>query len=144
MGYTDASGSWWHELFAAAPARTGKLAIVRADGSPHVTPVWVDLDGDTVVFTMNLGTIKGKAITRDGRVSICVDDERPPFSYVTVSGRAEVVDDLEQVRYWMGRIAARYLGEQPGQAFADRYCGPGEAVVHIRDAKVTARRNIIG
>ncbi|MCE7001045.1 PPOX class F420-dependent oxidoreductase [Saccharothrix sp. S26] len=142
MVNTNAANGWWRELVTAAPARTGKLAIVRADGSPHVTPVWLDLDGDTIVFTTNMGTVKGKAIARDGRVSICLDDERPPFAYVTVTGRAEIDRDLGQVRHWMGRIAARYLGEERGQAFADRYCGPGEAVVHIRDAKVTAHRNI--
>lgn len=144
MGYTDAPEDWWREFVLAAPARTGKLAIVRADGSPHVTPVWVDIDAGTLVFTMNLGTIKGKAITRDGRVSICLDDERPPFAYVTVSGRAEVVEDLEQVRYWMGRIAARYLGAEQGDAFAERYCGPGEVVVHVRDARIVANPRVTG
>jgi pyridoxine/pyridoxamine 5'-phosphate oxidase len=64
MAHTDAPEGWWREFVSSAPARTGKLAIVRADGSPHVTPVWVDLDAGTLVFTTNLGSIKGRAIRR--------------------------------------------------------------------------------
>ena len=47
----------------------------------HVAPVWVDLDGDQVVFTTSADTIKGKAILRDPRVSLCWDDERPPVQF---------------------------------------------------------------
>jgi len=56
-----------------APAKTAKLAVVRTDGAPHVAPVWVDLDGDQVVFMTSAETIKGKAILRDPRVSLCWD-----------------------------------------------------------------------
>ncbi|PSL55259.1 hypothetical protein B0I31_105218 [Saccharothrix carnea] len=139
MGNSDAPQGWWREFVSATPARTGKLAVVRADGSPHVTPVWVDLDGGTLVFTTQVGSIKGRAIRRDGRVSVCLDDERPPFAFVTVSGRADVLDDPEQVRYWAGRIGARYMGAARANEFAERNGGPGEVVVRIRDAKVIAK-----
>ena len=62
MGYTDAPPGWWREFILASPARTAKLAVVRADGSPHVAPVWADLDGDQVVFMTSADTVKGKAI----------------------------------------------------------------------------------
>ncbi|MBB5806700.1 PPOX class probable F420-dependent enzyme [Saccharothrix ecbatanensis] len=139
MAYTEAPDGWWREFVSAAPARTGKLAVVRKDGSPHVSPVWVDLDGGTLVFTTHLESIKGKAIARDGRVAVCLDDERPPFAFVTVSGRAEIEDDLEQVRYWAGRIGARYMGADRANEYAERNGVPGEVVVRIRDAKVVAK-----
>jgi PPOX class probable F420-dependent enzyme len=139
MAYTEAPDGWWREFVSDAPARTGKLAIVRKDGSPHVSPVWVDLDGGTLVFTTHLESIKGKAIMRDGRVSVCLDDERPPFAFVTVSGRAEIEDDPEQVRYWAGRIGARYMGADRANEYAERNGVPGEVVVRIRDAKVVAK-----
>ncbi|WP_033436361.1 PPOX class F420-dependent oxidoreductase [Saccharothrix sp. NRRL B-16314] len=139
MAYTEAPAGWWREFVSATPARTGKLAVVRKDGSPHVSPVWVDLDGGTLVFTTYLESIKGKAIVRDGRVSVCLDDERPPFAFVTVSGRAEVVDDPEQVRYWAGRIGARYMGADRANEYAERNGVPGEVVVRIRDAKIVAK-----
>src|SRR5215831_19148552 len=92
-GYTDAPPGWWREFILASPARTAKLAVVRADGSPHVAPVWVDLDGDQIVFMTSADTVKGRAIVRDPRVSLCWDDERPPFSFVTIAGTAATSAD---------------------------------------------------
>jgi len=86
MGYTDAPEGWWKTFVLEEPARTAKLATVRADGSPHVAPVWIDLDGDEIVFMTSAATLKGKAILRDDRVALCVDDDRPPFSFVTITG----------------------------------------------------------
>jgi Pyridoxamine 5'-phosphate oxidase len=60
MGYTDAPSCWWREFISASPARTAKLAVVRADGSAHVAPVWVDLDGDQVVFMTSADTVKAR------------------------------------------------------------------------------------
>ena len=62
--------------------RTGKLAIVRADGRPHVTPTWFTLDGDDVVLTTHETSMKAKGIRRDPRVAMCVEDQAPPYSYV--------------------------------------------------------------
>ena len=66
--------------------RTGKLATVRADGRPHVAPIWFVLDGDDLVFNTGATTVKGRNLRRDPRASIVVDDETPPFSYVRVDG----------------------------------------------------------
>ena len=66
--------------------RTAKLATVRADGRPHVAPVWFDLDGDEIVFTTGKDSVKGKNILRDPRVMISVDDENPPFAFVFIEG----------------------------------------------------------
>ncbi|MBB5960578.1 hypothetical protein FHS29_007206 [Saccharothrix tamanrassetensis] len=142
MGYTEAPEGWWREFVSATPARTGKLGVVRKDGSPHVSPVWVDLDGSTIVFTTHLESIKGKAIARDGRVSVCLDDERPPFAFVTISGRAEIVDDPEQVRYWAGRIGGRYMGADRANEYAERNGGEGEVVVRIREAEIVAKVDV--
>ncbi|PRY45801.1 PPOX class F420-dependent oxidoreductase [Umezawaea tangerina] len=142
MGYTDAPEGWWREFISAAPAKTGKLAIVRKDGSPHVSPVWVDLDGGTLVFTTNTRSIKGKAIARDGRVSICFDDELPPFSFATISGTAQIDDNRDQVKYWTGRIAARYMGDHRADEFAERNGVPDEVVVRVRDIKVVAKLDV--
>src|SRR5437899_12819177 len=91
----------WRAFLTAAPARTGKLATTRADGRPHVAPIWFDLDDDgTVVFTTGAESLKGKAIRRDPNVSLCVDDEIPPFSFVIIEGRAEVSRDLAALLEW--------------------------------------------
>ena len=94
------------------PPHTGKLATVRKDGSPHVAPIWYVVDDSTasILFTTGAETLKGRTLRRDPRVALCVDDERPPFSFVIVRGTVELIEDLDQVRHWAGVIGGRYMG----------------------------------
>ncbi|MGH3310408.1 MAG: PPOX class F420-dependent oxidoreductase [Streptomyces sp.] len=124
--------------FVSEGTRTGKLATVRADGSPHVAPVWFVLDGEDVVFNTGETTVKGRNLARDGRVAICVDDERPPFGFAVLQGRAELSSDLTDMRYWATRIAARYMGEELADQFGARNAVPGELLVRVRVEKVVA------
>jgi len=133
---------WWREFVSAAPARTAKVAVVRADGSPHVAPVWVDLDGDDVVFMTSADTVKGRAIRRDPRVSLCWDDERPPFSFVTVAGRASTSTDPDELLEWATRIAARYMGDEHAEEYGHRNAVSPEMVVRVRPTKVVAKVNV--
>jgi PPOX class probable F420-dependent enzyme len=142
MGYTDAPEGWWREFVSDAPPRTAKLAVVRADGSPHVAPVWVDLDGDDIVFMTAADTLKGKAILRDPRVSLCWDDERPPFSFVIVAGTATTSTDGADLLYWAGRIGGRYMGSERADEYAQRNSVPPEMVVRIRPSRIVAKVNI--
>lgn len=138
MGYQSAPEGWWQSFVSAQPARTGKLALVRADGSPHVAPVWVDLDGDELVLMTSADTIKGKSILRDGRVALCFDDERPPFSFVTIAGTTTTSTDPDELLWWGTRIAARYMGEEQAVAYGRRNAVPPEMVVRVTPTKITA------
>jgi len=144
--YTEAPSGWWQQFVAAAPARTAKLAVTRADGSPHVAPLWVDLDGDgdrcVVVFTTGRDTVKGRAILRDPRVALCWDDERPPFSFVTLRGSATVSADPAQVASWAARIGGRYMGADRAEEFGRRNGVPGELLVRVRPLHVVAKIDI--
>ncbi len=142
MGYTEAPPGWWQQFVTATPARTAKLAVVRADGAPHVAPVWVDLDGDDVVFMTSADTIKGKAIRRDPRVSLCWDDERPPFSFVVVSGTATTSTDPDELLRWATRIAGRYMGPDLADAYGARNAVPPEMVVRVRPSRVVAKVDV--
>lgn len=122
--------------FLSEGTRTGKLATVRADGSPHLAPIWFLLDGDALVFNTGADTVKGRNLARDGRLALCVDDDRPPFSFVTVQGTAEISDELSDVRHWATRIAARYMGEDRAEEYGARNGVPGEVVVRVRIDKV--------
>ncbi|QES11135.1 PPOX class F420-dependent enzyme [Streptomyces venezuelae] len=128
--------------FVSAGTRTGKLATVRDDGSPHVAPIWFLLDGDEFVFNTGKDTVKGRNLARDGRVSLCVDDDTPPFAFVSLSGRAELIDDLEELRLWAGRIGARYMGEDRADEFGERNGVPGELLVRVRIEKVVAQAGV--
>ncbi len=142
MGYQDAPQGWWQRFVAATPPRTAKLAVVRQDGSPHVAPVWVDLDGDTIVFMTSADTIKGKAILRDPRVALCFDDERPPFSFVTVAGTATVSTDPADLLHWATRIAGRYMGDANADAYGKRNAVPPEMLVRVTPTRVTAKVDV--
>src|SRR5262245_34541270 len=86
--------------FLLGEIKTGKLATVRADGRPHVVPIWFHLDGDTIVFNTGSKSVKAVNIRRDPRISLCIDDERPPFSFMIIEGIATLSDDLEVVKHW--------------------------------------------
>lgn len=130
------------QAFLSEGARTGKLSTVRADGSPHVAPVWFVLDGDDVVFMTGADTVKGRNLARDARVAMCVDDERPPFGFVIVQGRAELSGDMDEMFRWATRIAARYMGEAQAEQFGARNAVPGEVLVRLRADKVVALADV--
>ena len=142
MSYRDAPPDWWRAFVLELPARTAKLAVVRADGSPHVAPVWVDLDGDDVVFMTSAETVKGKAILRDPRVSMCWDDELPPFTFVTVAGTATVTTDADVLLRWATRIGGRYMGSDRAEEYGLRNAVPPEMVVRVTPTKIVAKVDI--
>lgn len=142
MGYTDAPEGWWRDFIVELPARTAKLAVTRVDGSPHVAPVWIDLDGDDIVFMTSADTVKGRSILRDGRVSLCVDDERPPFSFVTVAGTATTSTDPDELLAWATRIGGRYMGADRADEFGRRNAVPPEMVVRVRPTRITAKVDV--
>ncbi|CAG7618443.1 PPOX class F420-dependent oxidoreductase [Actinacidiphila bryophytorum] len=128
--------------FLAHGTRTAKLATTRADGRPHVAPVWFLLEGNDLVFTTGRDTVKGRTLARDPRVMACVDDDRPPFSFALVQGSATFSEDLAELHNWAGRIAARYMGEDRAEEYAARNGVPGEILVRVRIEKVTAQRDL--
>jgi PPOX class probable F420-dependent enzyme len=140
--YRDAPPGWWQSFVTALPARTAKLAVVRADGAPHVAPVWVDLDGDDIVFMTSADTIKGKAIRRDARVSLCFDDEQPPFSFVTIAGSATLETDPATLLHWGTRIAGRYMGADRADEYGRRNAVPPEMLVRVTPTKVVAKIDV--
>ncbi|WP_131765006.1 PPOX class F420-dependent oxidoreductase [Candidatus Protofrankia californiensis] len=128
--------------FLAAGKRTGKLATVRRDGRPHVAPVWFVLDGEEVVFTTGAASVKGRALRRDGRASLCVDDEKPPYSFVLVEGSVTVSEDPTELLRWATTIAGRYIGADRAEEFGRRNGVPGELLVRLSLTKVIAQRDI--
>jgi PPOX class probable F420-dependent enzyme len=131
----------WKE-FVSAGTRTGKLATTRRDGRPHVVPIWFVLDGDDLVFNTGARTIKGRALARTAWGSICVDDDRPPYSFATVSGPVTITTDLEEMLPFATRIGARYMGEEAAEQFGRRNAVEGELLVRLRAEHVFAIRDV--
>ena len=138
--YVMSREQWW--AFASSGTRTGKIAVVRANGAPHVVPIWFVLDSDGehdhVVFTIPGDSVKARILQRDPRFSMCVDDENPPFSFVTINGEATFSEDLDEMVVWSTKLGGRYMGADVAEAFGKRNAVPGELLVRGRITKVTA------
>ncbi len=139
----DMNEAEWR-AFVVEGTRTGKLATVRANGRPHVAPVWfvVDDDDGTLVFTTGSATLKGRAIRRDPHVAMCVDDETPPFAFVTIEGPVSISENLDEMLTWATRIGARYMGEAVAERFGRRNAVLGELRVRLRPTKVVAQKGV--
>jgi PPOX class probable F420-dependent enzyme len=129
---------------------TGKLATVKKDGRSHVVPIWFVLDncnskdkvGD-IIFTTGDTSVKASNIQRDNRVSICVDDQIPPFSFVTIFGTAKIYPyKQKEVFKWARKIAERYMGKKNAEAYGRRNSGEGEVLVRIKPTRVIAEKDI--
>jgi len=130
--------------FLLEGTRTGKLATVRADGRPHIVPVWFTLDGETLVFTTGKKTVKAANIRRDPRVTLCVDDETPPYAYIQVEGTAELIDDPAALLRCATHVGGRYMGAARAEEFGRRNAVPSEALVRITPTKIIFEENIAG
>jgi PPOX class probable F420-dependent enzyme len=133
--------SEWRQ-FVSAGTRTGKAAVVRADGGPHLTPIWFALDGADLVFTTGGDSLKGRALHRDPRIAICVDDDRPPYSFVMIYGEASLSEDMDELRHWATVVAGRYMGAERAEEYGGRNAVPGEVLVRVRITKVIAERDV--
>lgn len=130
--------------FLLEGTRTAKLATVRRGGHPHVAPIWFLLDGERVIFTTARDTVKGHAIRRDGRVSLCVDDEPPPFAFAWIEGTTSTSEDMDDLLHWATRIAARYAGGEQAEAFSRRNAVPGEMLVRFGPEKTVTENDVVG
>jgi PPOX class probable F420-dependent enzyme len=130
------------KAFLCEGTRTGKLATTRRDGRPHVVPIWFVLDGDDLVFNTGADSVKGRSLARTGWASLCVDDQRPPYSFVTVSGPVTISTDLEEMLPFAIRIAERYVGEDLAEQFGRRNAVEGELLVRLRAEHVLALRDV--
>ena len=129
---------------------TGKLGTIRKDGSSHVVPIWFVLDkrnsrnriGD-IILTTGDTSVKANNIQRDNRVSICVDDQIPPFSFVTIFGSAKIQPyKQKEVLKWATKIAERYMGKNNAEAYGKRNSEEGLVLVRIKPTRIIAEKDI--
>lgn len=87
------------------------LATLMRDGSPQITPVWIDLDKDTNTILMNTaeGRVKHSNISRDPRIAISVINQSNPYEMVTIRGK--VIEQVNQgADEHIDKLAKKYLG----------------------------------
>jgi PPOX class probable F420-dependent enzyme len=122
--------------FLSEGTRTGMLGYLASDGRPLVAPVWFVVDGGELAFNTGKNTAKGRALLRDPRVVMCVDDPRPPYSFVQIQGTASVSEDPQDLLDIATRTGGRYMGAERAEEFGRRNGVPGELVVRIKPSKV--------
>ena len=101
------------------------VTTVRSDGSLHGTVVWVDVDGNDVIFNTAIGRAKERHLRQDPRVSISVLDPNDAFHAVSVSGTAKLEEDGADAV--IDRLAKKYLGVDTYP-----YRAPGERRITVR------------
>jgi len=97
-----------------------QLATLMADGSPQVSPVWVDYDGKHILINTAKGRTKDKNMRRDPRVGLDLMDPENPYRHLSVRGR--VVDITEKgADEHIDKLTKKYIGQdkyphrQPGE-----------------------------
>jgi PPOX class probable F420-dependent enzyme len=131
---------------------TAKIATVKKDGSPHVVPIWFVLDDEQndrkvkkigdIIFTTYEDSLKARNIERDNRVSVCVDDQTPQYSFVAISGTAKIFRyKRNELLKWATKIARRYMGRSNAKAYGERNSTEGAVLVRIKPTKVIAQKD---
>jgi PPOX class probable F420-dependent enzyme len=85
------------------------VATIEADGTPHVTPVWVDTDGEHILFNTAKGRVKHLNLVRNPVVAVSVADKTNDHRTLWVKGTAEVIE--EGADEHVDRLALKYLGK---------------------------------
>src|SRR3954469_16981902 len=108
-----------------AEAFPGWATTLRSDGSLHSTVVWVDVDGDDVIFNTAIGRAKERHLRKDTRISISVLDPNDALHAVSVSGDAKLEEDGADAI--IDRLTKKYLGVDTYP-----YRAPGEQRITVR------------
>jgi nitroimidazol reductase NimA-like FMN-containing flavoprotein (pyridoxamine 5'-phosphate oxidase superfamily) len=114
-----------------AGLHVGVVAIERSDRAPLAVPIWYSYEpGGEVTIWTQADSVKHQLIRTFGRLTITVQDERPPYKYVTAEG--DVTDIAAAVEADVRPIAVRYLGAEAGQRFIDQQLSPTDVVIRMR------------
>ena len=122
---------------------TGKLGTINKNGTSHVFPIWYTLDEDNIIFNTSDNSVKAKNIRHDNRVRLCVDDQAPLYSFVTIDGIAEIISGEPSIIFkWAKIIAARYMGVDKAEEYGKRNSSEGELLIKIKPIKVIGQKDI--
>jgi PPOX class probable F420-dependent enzyme len=113
-------------------AAFANLATLNADGSPQVTPVWVDFDGTHVIVNTAKGRVKTKNLARNPRVALSIGDPENPYRYLGIQGRVIEMTETGGDAH-IDKMAKKYLGKD---TYPFRQPGEVRVIVKIAPDKV--------
>ena len=102
------------------------VATVMADGSPQVTPVWIERVDDTITYNTATGRVKERNMRRDPRIAISVVDREDDYAGVAVRGRVVEMIEGEEADRQIDRLSKKYTGNDDYQGHS-----PDESRVKI-------------
>jgi PPOX class probable F420-dependent enzyme len=108
------------------------LATLNPDGSPQVTPVWVDFDGSHVIVNTARGRVKAKNLAREPRVALSIADPENPYRYLGLQGRVVEMTEKGGDAH-IDKMAKKYLGKD---IYPFRRPGEVRIIVKIAPDKV--------
>ncbi len=114
----------------------GVLGTLNRDGSPQLTAIWYDLIDDLVVMNITRGLVKERNLRRDPRLALCVVDGA---RYVTLSGRAEIIEDRDVQEAEVRRMATRYNGPRLGARHWQTIAHQDRLGIHLHVERIYTR-----
>ncbi len=114
------------------------LATVNPDGSPQVTPMWVDVEDDHVIFNTAIGRVKEENLRRDPRVSLSNIDTENPYDRMEIRGRVVGFIEGDEADRCMNRLSKKYTGQDP---YPWRISGERRVIVRVEPMHV---RHVLG
>jgi PPOX class probable F420-dependent enzyme len=114
--------------------RFAVLATINKDGTPQLTTMWYLLEGDTIVMNTKVGRTKERNMRRDPRISVCFEDG---YSYLTISGTVEMIDDQKIAQNDIYRLAVRYDGEEAAkQQMEEQFSKETRVTLHLKCERI--------
>jgi PPOX class probable F420-dependent enzyme len=114
------------------------LVTLNPDGSPQVTPMWVDVEGDHVIFNTAIGRVKEENLRGDPRVSLSSVDPENPYDRVEIRGRVVEFVEGDEADVCMNRLSKKYTGHDP---YPWRVPGERRVIVRVEPLHV---RHVVG
>jgi PPOX class probable F420-dependent enzyme len=128
--------------FLNEPVRPAVLATTRPDGRPHSAPISYLLEGETVIFITGHASVKGTNLQHDPRLSICVQDEEPPHSFVAIEGVATLSADPADLVDVATRLGGRYNGDDRAEEFGKRNSGHEQFIARVAVTNIVGTNNV--
>ena len=109
------------------------IASLMKDGSPHVTPTWVDIESGNILINTAIGRIKQKNISRDPRIALSTVDQNNQYEMVTVRGKVieQITGDVAEKH--IDKLSKKYIGKDK---FPRRFKGEERVILKIKPEKI--------
>lgn len=132
-------------VFLSEPGLLMRVAVVREDGSPLVTPIWFIYEDEAIYFTPREKSEWFACLRRDARVALCIDEQALPYRKVLLEGEAELVHDIGEDDVWRDqyrRIAGRYVDPEAAEAYVQNTIDQPRGLFRLKfsEAKVNSWR----